>query len=210
MPAPTAPCAPTPDHPADDPSSSGPRAGNGRTFRRVFVAPPDLGAAAVGLLFWAESLRPSLLPRPAVMQGVLAAVALLVGYGVAGLVLLAFRAQRRRTGWFDPPERWRRVGRIVLAVVAAVVVLGGPLVWLSWQNSQRDLVSMPHLETSAIVTAGLVSVVVAVVLLALSRVIGSAWAVSMAGWRGAPVGSSRTAWSRWRSSCWSSPSPTAW
>jgi len=49
------------------------------------VAPVDLGAVAVALVFWFESLRPSLLPRPASSQGVVSALALLVGIGFAWL-----------------------------------------------------------------------------------------------------------------------------
>lgn len=143
-----------------------------RGFLARLIAPVDLGAAAVALVFWFESLRPSLLPRPASSQGVVSALALLVGYGIGGLALLAFRAQRERTGWFTPTAEQRRIGRLVLAVATGLAVVVGSLLWFRWQNDQRTLVTMPAIEPAAVATAAVVTAVVAVVVFALARVIG--------------------------------------
>ncbi len=54
-----------------------------RRFMPALLGPVDAGAASVALIFWIMSLRPSLLPRPAAVQGLISAICLLVGYGLA-------------------------------------------------------------------------------------------------------------------------------
>ncbi len=87
----------------------------------------------VGTIFLAESLTPSLLPRPYVVQGILCGIAAAVGYGI-GVFL----------GWLwlyleipTPANKFRRwLERITTAAVLLVALYA---FWKSavWQNSIR-------------------------------------------------------------------------
>ena len=73
-----------------------------RHLGQRLLARPDLGAVGVATVFWAVSLFPTLLPRANLIQGGLTGVSAMVGYGVGGLALEAWRAVVRRTGWPTP------------------------------------------------------------------------------------------------------------
>lgn len=89
------------------------------------------------------SVTPSLLPRPASLQGVLAALAFGVGYLVGVLVWGAVRAALLRRFTLPRPGRnaW-----IAYALVWLVAVIALPSLALHWQNEIRQLVSMEPLN----------------------------------------------------------------
>jgi uncharacterized membrane protein len=133
--------------------------------------PPTLGGTAVALLFWWWSLDPSMLPRAwsaqAAVSGLSAAIGYLLGtlahHGVAGVL--------RRLGP-TPTRRVRRLGWLVLGVVAVVVVVAGLALWPGWQNQQRDLVDMEHVGPAALAPMVAATLVIFGVLFLLGRVIG--------------------------------------
>ena len=141
------------------------------------VARPDLGAVAVAALFWAASLFPTLLPRDNLIQGGLTGVSAMVGYGVGGLALEAWRAVVRRTGWPVPSPAARRVGRVALGVAWVLLLSGGSWLWWHWQNLQRHLVGMPLISWRSAFNVILIALVLSLVLLAVSRLIagGLSW-----------------------------------
>ena len=141
------------------------------------VARPDLGAVAAAALFWAASLFPTLLPRDNLIQGGLTGVSAMVGYGVGGLALEAWRAVVRRTGWPVPSPAARRVGRVALGVAWVLLLSGGSWLWWHWQNLQRHLVGMPLISWRSAFNVILVALVLSIVLLAVSRLIagGLSW-----------------------------------
>ena len=134
---------------------------------------PDWGAAGVALAFWAASLTPTLLPRSTTIQGGLTGVLTLVGYGLAGLVLRLFRLQRHATGWFTPSEQARRIGRIIVWALAAVLATFGSWWWLRSQNAQRRVVHLEALDGRSAIYMVLIAVVLGVVILAASRLIAA-------------------------------------
>jgi uncharacterized membrane protein len=96
----------------------------------------------LGLVFFAASLTPSLIPRPWILQGALAGLVTAVGYLIGQLILSAWRAV----------ELPRFTGRsaVIAHVVVAVPVL---LLWVhnlskavAWQNSIRTRVSLEPTE----------------------------------------------------------------
>lgn len=125
----------------------------------------DPGGALGGLLFAVLSVTPSLLPRTALFQGVITAVAFAVGYliGVAlwrvlrAAIHIRPRASLRRTLWIGYIALW-------LAAVAALSVLA-----LSWQNEVRALVEMPPLAGTDLAAFVGGFVPVAAVLLAIGK-----------------------------------------
>jgi uncharacterized membrane protein len=109
-------------------------------------APRLLGLALLplwlGLLFFAGSLTPSLIPRPWVLQGVLAGLVTAIGYVVGQVVLVLWRA-------LELPRLGGRAGRIGHLVVAVPVLA----VWAyalfradHWQNTIRSRFGMAPVE----------------------------------------------------------------
>ena len=99
----------------------------------------------LGTLFFAASLAPSLIPRHFVTQGVLSGLAVASGYGIG----VALRGLWR---WLGLPEAERRRPVLLLKGAAALVCAGIAwyFLWHSseWQNSIRQLMQMPPVESA--------------------------------------------------------------
>lgn len=98
----------------------------------------------MGLLFLCASLTPSLLPRVPLVQGVLSGVALAVGYGVGRALLGTYR-------FLEFKEVSRSIGRPVAWVLTAG--LAGLTVFTFsrnsvWQNSIRERMDMPAIDSA--------------------------------------------------------------
>lgn len=122
---------------AREPTASETDDGMARSFRRL-VSPSGV---SLGLILFAASLTPSLIPRNALMQGLLGGASFAIGYAVAiGLVALWH--------WLG----FRALGGRVLAwivVLAGLIVAGLALSRAThWQDSIRALMGLPPLESS--------------------------------------------------------------
>lgn len=121
---------------------------------------PAVGALASGWL----SLTPSLLPRDAALQGLLAAIAALLGYGLFAAIGWVLHAVGVRVA-----ETRMMLLRRLLALAA---VLGSAaMLWFAhaWQQEQRELVGMPPASGADPFLALFVAVLGFAVLLVLSR-----------------------------------------
>jgi uncharacterized membrane protein len=141
--------------------------------RRPLLSLPTYGGLVVGLLFWWQSLNPTLMPRSWLAQAVVSAVCAGIGcaIGTAGGALAhagLARADRR------PDERARALAWRGLAVVGALVVLAGLVVWPRWQTEQRELVELGPLGAGAAVPMAVVTALLLVVVTVIGRL----------GWRG--------------------------
>lgn len=134
---------------------------------------PTFGGLVVGLVFWWQSLSPTLLPRSWAVQAAVSAVCATIGYALGTLGGRIVRAVLRRRGTHLPAVGWRRA-RAVLGAVGALAVVVGPLRWLGWQNAQRDLVAMDHLPGIVVLPMLVVTVVLIAVLAGGGRVVGAA------------------------------------
>ncbi|WP_425045396.1 alpha/beta hydrolase [Primorskyibacter sp. S87] len=121
---------------------------------RSFLAGFSIPCVLLGLLFFAASLTPSLIPRGPVVQGVLGGVVIALGYLLGKTVGLIWRAA-------DFPQLRGRPALVVnLLFATAVVALA---VWtvtnsLEWQNDLRVKMDMEpaeakHLTTILVVAA---------------------------------------------------------
>ena len=124
-----------------------------------------------GTLFLAASLTPSLVPRGALVQGLLSGVSVAAGYGI-GVAL--------RAGWqaLKLPQftgRTRQLG--LLAAIGACVLVAGLAMWRAsvWQNRLRAIMEMPPLEATHPGTVTGVALAVFLVLLLLARLIRGTW-----------------------------------
>ena len=104
----------------------------------------DPGGLIIGVAAIALSMTPSLLPRPAILQGVVSGVSFAIGYAVGvaitGIVLAMLRRGRAPRG---------RPLRLVGWVVAIMVTLGLVAVAvaaIAWQNEVRALVEVAPID----------------------------------------------------------------
>lgn len=126
---------------------------------------------AVATLFFAASLTPSLLPRHFAVQGVLSGVALATGYGVGVLIValwfyVELRAPRRELQRFG-----KRVTAVAVLVVAAAYLVRATV----WQNSIRQRMEMPPLETAYPWRVALIALAVSLPLIFIARGLRACW-----------------------------------
>ena len=127
--------------------------------------------SAVGLIFglvlFCASLTPSLLPREFVVQGVLSGVVFAVGYGIGkfGHWLWKFMELRDVTGRFARILIWILVVAMTLTSIYTLNQM------TTWQNSIRLLMEMEPIDSAYPVTVLWVSIVTALVVILLVRLI---------------------------------------
>ncbi len=119
----------------------------------------------IGLLFLAASLTPSLIPRPYLMQGALSGVLLALGYGFGILGLWVWRYLEL------PVPQGRRVRMIGDLACACALFLTLLSFWnaRNWQNSIRALMDVPPVESVEPMALVLVTVLVFLIVLLVSR-----------------------------------------
>jgi uncharacterized membrane protein len=135
--------------------------------RQVLAWPASRAGLLSAALFFAFSLLPSLLPRTAVMQGVVSGITVALGYG-AGTVL---RWAASYLGLSAPRGRARTV-----LVGGWSVVLTAALAWsvwrhVGWQNEVRALFGMEASTPTVWFVIVPVTLLVAAVLLVLARAV---------------------------------------
>ncbi|WP_116134657.1 alpha/beta-hydrolase family protein [Tropicimonas sp. IMCC34043] len=119
----------------------------------------------IGAAFFAASLTPSLIPRPYLLQGVLGGVAFALGYGIGVLLLWLWEY----LGLPMARHRLRQQATWVAAAAAGLLVL--VFLWKAagWQNSIRELMQMPPLETGDPLKVAAIAVLVAILLILIGR-----------------------------------------
>lgn len=121
----------------------------------------------VGTLLFATSLSPSLVPRPFLMQAVLAGVAMAAGYGLGVFLHWLWRFMEL------PAFRGRvlQIGKFIAWASCLGVAIGFLFRASIWQNSVRELMLLPPVETTRPFSVGLIAILVFVLLLALARLL---------------------------------------
>lgn len=120
---------------------------------------------ALGSLFFAASLTPSLLPRPVAIQGLLSGLALAAGYGLGV-------ASLRLWTYLQLPMFPERIQRGVIRVSLAI---GGLLILTSlwraaqWQNSIRELMGLEELTTTQPYHLAAIALLIFWILIVLAR-----------------------------------------
>src|SRR5215470_10773475 len=126
------------------------------TQRRGAFETGSLSGSSVALLFWWQSLTPTLIPRSWERQAVVSAICLAVGYGIGAL---AGRWAHRLLEWLGRSigNAIRRYRWILLGSVWLVGVLFGATLWKRWQDEQRHMMGMASLAWFDTALIGIVS-----------------------------------------------------
>jgi len=119
----------------------------------------------VGTLFFAFSLTPSLLPRSALMQGIVSGVSFTAGYALA----VVGEALWQYLELPVPKGRRRRIVQGVAWVACIVTAAVFLLEASEWQNSIRALMQMPPAEGARPLTVGVAAFALVAVALLVAR-----------------------------------------
>jgi len=145
----------------------------GQRFRRlrwVFTRRLCFGGLAGALVFFCLSMTPSLVPREVVMQAVVSGVAVAIGYGFGSMLSAGIRKviPREPSATFKSRSWWILAG--------SAVVFGGLFLYLGavWQRDIRSLMEMDQLQSFDWVSILVLTVIVASILLVVSRLIRGA------------------------------------
>ena len=150
------------------------------TFSSVVFGPLSISGLVVGLVLLWFSLGSSLLPRSAMMQGIVSALSLAFGYAIGVLVWFLVRwvsdlvSEGLDVDSIPSVVGWVALGGI--AITAAVAIVR----WPAWQTSQGELVGVDPLGLVDGIKAVGWSIVVFAVLLGVARLIrGAVWALDV-------------------------------
>lgn len=125
---------------------------------------PTFPGLCGAFLFALLSLSPSLLPRPALFQGLVTGITAAIGYGLAVALAWVWRA------FADREARDPRPGRLRLLLVVAVVALAAAdLASVQQQNSVRELMGLGDASWWRLVTVPLVAVTLFCLVLVIGR-----------------------------------------
>ncbi|EMI16206.1 hypothetical protein RMSM_06874 [Rhodopirellula maiorica SM1] len=123
---------------------------------------------AFATLFFAASLSPSLLPRVFFVQGLLSGIALAIGYGIGVFAIWLWR-------YLELPELRGQVARAgKITTLVGVLLFAVIFLWrlTVWQNSIRERMEMPPLESAYPLTVIGIAIVFGGVLIAAARMLG--------------------------------------
>jgi uncharacterized membrane protein len=143
------------------PEPSPPRAAAGAGRRRFRYILPG---AWVAVAFACLAFTPSLLPRSALLQGVVCGISAAIGYGVGVAGAWTWRAFADRDPRPPRPGAWR-----VFAISAAVLLVLAIVLGQWWQAQLRDLMGAAAPNLLLLVLLPLVAVALFTGLVALSR-----------------------------------------
>jgi len=118
------------------------------------------------MLFFAASVTPSLLPRHFVTQGLLSGFAIAVGYavGVTAVAVYLF------AGFRQPPPKIQTISRWTSGLGVAITFIAFLWRMTFWQNSIRELMEMPALDTAYPYRVAFIAILSGAFLIATVRV----------------------------------------
>lgn len=128
---------------------------------------PTLSGSSLALLFWWQSLTPTLIPRSWEIQAAIGAVSLAVGYGIGTLAGHCVARVVHSSG--SRVDTIRRRGRIVLVAAWLIGALVGAALWIGSQNEQRDFMGMASVGSLDAVLMGALSLPAGALLVVLGR-----------------------------------------
>lgn len=137
---------------------------------RGVVHAPAFGGSLLALLFWWQSLTPTMITRSWTTQTVVGAVCLAIGYGIGTLAGCAVHRLLERYGRL-PGSAIRRRSRFVLAILWLLALVVGSKLWLGWQNEQRSFMGMTSIGWLDGLLMGVLSPLAGALLVIFARII---------------------------------------
>lgn len=136
---------------------------------RHFILHLPAGGLFLGLVFFALSLTPSLIPRHFLIQGILSGCVFAAGYGIGIFLEWLWNFM----GLKPPRRRWVRYAQWTMIGIGAALAF--ICLWLStgWQNSIRAVMDMPAVESNQPIYVVAIAIVPALILIALGTLIVS-------------------------------------
>lgn len=133
------------------------------------LGPFSIPCFLLGILFFAASLTPSLIPRGPEVQGILGGLVTSLGYLLGAIIALFWKAA-------DLPTFSGRPAKVVTAI--AVLIIGAVFLWalgssLTWQNALRAKMGMEPAEGLRLATIVLYAIVTFAVAFLLGRAVAS-------------------------------------
>ncbi|MBB3207880.1 putative membrane protein [Rhodopirellula rubra] len=121
----------------------------------------------IATLFFCGSVTPSLLPRPYFVQGVLSGFSLAIGYGVGVFLVWMWTFLELP----HPGEASAKRSKLLSVVATSLVFVF--YIWRAteWQNSIRELMELPPVESADPFRFFLIAIIVACVLVAIARIL---------------------------------------
>lgn len=133
----------------------------GRYFKLNFTG------LLLGFLLYCFALTPSLLPRPAIFEGIIAGICFALGYGLGVLLSWAMRRIVRK----EASERIKRMSwRIALAFVT-LAAIAYSIQATAWQNEVRQLIGETEFQGQQIVVIFGAAFLTATLLIAFARLL---------------------------------------
>ncbi|MFD1193831.1 alpha/beta hydrolase [Seohaeicola saemankumensis] len=133
------------------------------------IGPVSVPCILLGLLFFAASLTPSLLPRGPAVQGILGGLVTAIGYLIGQIVALIWRAA-------DLPLLSGRSAKILIALISTPLVAFFLWVFgssLTWQNDIRQKMGMEPADALHLATILLLAASTFAIAFALGRLVVS-------------------------------------
>ncbi|WP_024794234.1 alpha/beta hydrolase [Tomitella biformata] len=132
----------------------------------------DTTGLVFAAFFFCWSLTPSLLPRDWMFQGLIGGLNAAIGYGFG--VVVGWAVNRwilARQSWWPLPQGWLVAIRLVLAVLGVITVLSMLIASAGWQRELAVIMESEGTTTTGYIRTGLVTLLVAAVVLTIARVL---------------------------------------
>lgn len=132
---------------------------------RIFEPKLSKVGLVVGALFFAFSLFPSMLPRTYIIQSVISAISLVIGYGIGVFSLWLWHYLQIPA----PKGTSRKVIFGILLALVGFTVVSATWQAVGWQNSVRAIFGIESISISYIFFGSMLTLIIALLLLIIGR-----------------------------------------
>lgn len=134
-------------------------------FSKIFKPKLSNVGIVTGAFFFALSLFPSMLPRSVIMQSIVSAISLIIGYGIGVFGEWLWH-------YLQIPAPRNRIRKIVFGIIIGLVVfsvLSATVQSVSWQNDVRAIFGQTDIGISFILIVYVLAAFIALLLLIIGR-----------------------------------------
>ncbi|MCY2976195.1 MAG: alpha/beta-hydrolase family protein [Planctomycetota bacterium] len=122
---------------------------------------------AVAAVFFAASVSPSLLPRPYLVQGILSGFAIAIGYSLGVSLVMLYQFLE----FPDPSAKLEKISRLLTIASVSIVVFVFLRHMAFWQDSIRERMEMPLVESTYLYRTAFIAIITAAILIGFTRLL---------------------------------------